>query len=61
MVRAIERDETLRVLGRCEDGRGAFDADGLISRCVHDEQRLTQIGDVVLKRLALGILRPGPD
>ena len=43
MVGAIERDETLGVLGRREDGRGMLDADGLIARRVHDQERLTQI------------------
>lgn len=37
-----------------------LDADGLISRCVHDEQRLAQIGDVARNRLALGILHQLP-
>ena len=60
MVSTVERDETLRVLGRREDRRGMLDADGLISRRVHDQQRLTQIGDVVLDRLAPGILDQRP-
>ena len=37
-----------------------LDTDGLISRRVHDEQRLTQIGNVALDRLALGILHQAP-
>jgi len=56
MVGAIERDKTLGVLSVREDGRGMLDANGLISRRVHDQERLTQVGDVVLNRLALGIL-----
>jgi hypothetical protein len=56
MVRAIERDKTLGVLSGREDGRGMLDANSLISLRVHDQQRLTQAGDVVLNRLALGIL-----
>src|SRR5262245_27490281 len=60
MVRAVERDETLRMLRRREYGRGMLNANGLISRRVHDEQRLAQIGNVARDRLALGVLYQAP-
>src|SRR5215470_4379313 len=55
MVRAIKRHEAFWVLRRCENGCSVFDADSLIFGRVHDEQRLTKLGDVAHDRVALGI------
>src|SRR5262245_61848787 len=56
MVRAIKRHEAFWVLRRGENSCSVFDADSLISGRVHDEQRLTKLGDVAHDRVALGIL-----
>src|SRR4051794_33206632 len=41
---------------RCKNRRGILDADNLILRRVHHQQRLMQMSEVMLKGLALGIL-----
>ena len=56
MVRSVERDETLGVLRSRENRHGMLDADDLIPRRVHDEQRFAQVGDVLPNCLSFGIL-----
>ena len=44
MIRAGQRDKTLGMLGGDEDARGVVDADGVVGRRMHDQQRLVQVG-----------------
>ena len=45
MVGIVQRNERLGVFCRLEDPGGIFDAHGLVTRCVEDQQRLSEIGN----------------
>ena len=66
VIRARQRHEALGVLGRDKDTGRIVDADGIVGRRVHDQQRLVQLrhmihqivlGDVV-EKLASDMKRP---
>ena len=66
MIGARQRHKALGMLGRDEDMRGIVDADGVVGRRMHDQQRLVQLchlrhqavlGDVV-EEFALDVKRP---
>ena len=45
MIRARQRDKTLGMPGRDENAGRVVDADGVVGRRVHHQQRLVQVGD----------------
>jgi len=66
MIAIRQRYETLGMFGRDENPRRIVDADGVVGRRVHDQQRLVQLGDVrhqivlgdVVEKFALDVERP---
>ncbi len=46
MIGVRQRHETLGMLGGEEDIGGVVDADGVVGRRVHDQQRLVQLCDM---------------
>ena len=66
MIGAGERDKALGMLGGDEDLGGVVDADGVVGRRMHDQQRLVQVGDLrhqlvlgdVVEEFALDVERP---
>ena len=66
MIRICQRDEALGMLGRDKNARRVVDADGIVGRRMHDQQRLVQFGDMlhqamlgdVVEEFALDAERP---
>ena len=62
MVRAIERDEALGMLGGLEDACGMVDSDHRVQRGVHDEEGSAERADAIGQPVSFSVLNEGaPD
>ena len=60
VVGGVERDEALRVQRRLEDARRVVDRDRFVARRVHDEERLAQVAERLVRPLAREIVEQLP-
>ena len=64
MIRAVERDEALRMLGRLKNGAGILDPDGGIGRRMQHQQRALQPPEprrLILPRNRIEKIAPDPE
>ena len=56
VIGIVQRDEALRMARGRKDARGVLDADDLVARRLHHQQRLAEVADLVFEPMRLGVL-----